>query len=403
MVFQQGAEERRVDVETLTLHIHGFNIHIESDDPHTLAGLAQLYAAFRTPVSGHPHLTIRIRCRTSASGDPPALAIGHPWEPLPALPYREAYICERVQQAILERLTPFLPLHAACISRNGQGTLLAGESHHGKSTLALALALRQVTVLGDEVALLHPAEERLYPFPRALSLRPDTLHRLARPDLARMAQPWGDRLLLDLAKFPTSHPRPAPVAIRHVIFLESAHGPPSGRAQQGPFWLFTEPTGPAFIHALAALPGVRHVIPMGAGQVEVHPRPGQRTAAMRQAEQLCRQAGIPLLNLIRTRLRPPAFENESRLLALPPSQGVCRLLNHCLTARPAGTSGKHGQGEVGQLLMQLARGTRGAVFHRLTLGPLPQMLAHLDRLLSSERMSLETEQQESHRSFKLSI
>jgi len=43
-----------------------------------------------------------------------------------------------------------LPLHSACLSRNGDGVLIAGESGAGKSTLAVALAQRAFDYISDD-------------------------------------------------------------------------------------------------------------------------------------------------------------------------------------------------------------------------------------------------------------
>lgn len=50
----------------------------------------------------------------------------------------------------------FTPLHAACVSRDGAGTLLCGDSGAGKSSLAYACARRDWTLVSDDAVHLAP-------------------------------------------------------------------------------------------------------------------------------------------------------------------------------------------------------------------------------------------------------
>jgi hypothetical protein len=71
-------------------------------------------------------------------------------------------------------------LHAATISRNGNGILLVGASGRGKSTLSEVAALRGFQVLGDDVACVDFAARTAYSYPRKPRLRSDTA-ALLRP------------------------------------------------------------------------------------------------------------------------------------------------------------------------------------------------------------------------------
>jgi HprK-related kinase A len=65
----------------------------------------------------------------------------------------------------------FLLLHAGAVARDGGGLLMTGDSGAGKSTLAAMLGHRGWRFLGDEFALLGPADGLLHPFPRPASLK----------------------------------------------------------------------------------------------------------------------------------------------------------------------------------------------------------------------------------------
>lgn len=55
----------------------------------------------------------------------------------------------------------FTPLHAACVARDGVGTLLCGDSGAGKSSLAYACARRGWTLVSDDAVHLAPGPERI--------------------------------------------------------------------------------------------------------------------------------------------------------------------------------------------------------------------------------------------------
>lgn len=65
----------------------------------------------------------------------------------------------------------FLLLHAAAVERDGQALIMTADSGAGKSTLAAALGYDGWRLLGDEFALVDPADRRLRPFPRPISLK----------------------------------------------------------------------------------------------------------------------------------------------------------------------------------------------------------------------------------------
>jgi HprK-related kinase A len=80
----------------------------------------------------------------------------------------------------------FLLLHAASIEREGRALLLTGHSGAGKSTLSALLGERGWRFMGDEFALLDLQDGRLHPFPRAVSLKNESLGLLNGVDPARL-------------------------------------------------------------------------------------------------------------------------------------------------------------------------------------------------------------------------
>ena len=65
----------------------------------------------------------------------------------------------------------FLLLHASTVEKDGRALIMTGESGAGKSTLAALLGERGWRLMGDEFALLDLDSGRLWPFPRAISLK----------------------------------------------------------------------------------------------------------------------------------------------------------------------------------------------------------------------------------------
>lgn len=65
----------------------------------------------------------------------------------------------------------FVLLHAGAVAREGGALVMTGDSGAGKSTLAAILGHRGWRFLGDEFALLDPADGLFQPFPRPISLK----------------------------------------------------------------------------------------------------------------------------------------------------------------------------------------------------------------------------------------
>jgi len=74
----------------------------------------------------------------------------------------------------LLRLGHYLQLHAGSAARQGRALLLVGPPEAGKTSLALALALRGWSLLGDEIALLGKEGQEVWAYRRDLVLRPGT-------------------------------------------------------------------------------------------------------------------------------------------------------------------------------------------------------------------------------------
>ncbi len=86
----------------------------------------------------------------------------------------ETHLLSIVQMVFLRTVAESLPgrhlLHAAALSWNGSGVLLAGESGRGKTLLSVALTGLGCRFLSDDVACLRFDPVELEPFPRGLNV-----------------------------------------------------------------------------------------------------------------------------------------------------------------------------------------------------------------------------------------
>lgn len=142
------------------------------------------------------------------------------------------FFVEYLVAATLAAQPGLLALHAASLSINGEGVLLSGASHSGKTTTSLHLAVRGHTLLGDEVAAIRLENNVIVPLRRAVNLRrgPRT------PELAWVLREWAESERQDLgggwtspihirALFPDSPATPA--KLRAIFFLSGFAAHPS--------------------------------------------------------------------------------------------------------------------------------------------------------------------------------
>jgi hypothetical protein len=189
-------------------------LEITSDTKRLFVMFEQLYGDCAVPAPAAPDRP-RVRCVVRRGGEPPLLLMtfleGAPRDPASAfLPMRatrvwesplpgwrlaggaeatilaacgahvlinlrqawEHYPIEYLVNATLTAQPDLVAVHAASLGMNKAGLLLAGPSESGKSTTALHLAARGLTLLGDEVALIRLATSEILPFRRTAHLRP---------------------------------------------------------------------------------------------------------------------------------------------------------------------------------------------------------------------------------------
>jgi HprK-related kinase A len=152
---------------------------IGSDWSRPIRALERLYDGYPAP-GGACDFTVRLEAeRPWRRSIRPSVAIRGDYvlpdaAPLPlAQGLLAAEMGMNLQMALGQRR--YLLLHAGAAERDGRAILLSGESGAGKSTLAALLGEAGWRFLGDEFALLDPEDGRIHPFPRAVSLKNESL------------------------------------------------------------------------------------------------------------------------------------------------------------------------------------------------------------------------------------
>jgi HprK-related kinase A len=96
-----------------------------------------------------------------------------PFEPMP---HRFAYVSiEGALNWCISAPATDVVLHAAAVERDGLAVILPALSGAGKNTLCAALVTRGWRLLSDEVAVLRPADGRLQPVARPISLKNESI------------------------------------------------------------------------------------------------------------------------------------------------------------------------------------------------------------------------------------
>jgi hypothetical protein len=110
-------------------------------------------------------------------------------------------------------------VHAGAVAWRGRGVVLPGATGSGKTTLVAGLIRAGFSYLSDEAALVDPRSGRLQPFPKSLTLRPESVRLL--PEVMQKLAPelaWTTRLRYHLSADALRHDAiGGPCAVRYVI------------------------------------------------------------------------------------------------------------------------------------------------------------------------------------------
>lgn len=201
----------------------GFQAEVASNSASFQTTLDRLQAEFRTASLGEPDAEYE----AIESND------GRLWELtfqeqelerfddlLDAVSHVEWHLCGQA----IERRQDLLHVHGAALAGPQASVLLPGSSGIGKTTFALALALRGLRLLSDDVVFLHTDSWRPVPFPRSFHVHDDALPRLAPLGLRYAPEDHiGDYLCASVLG--PWHAAPGP-PLRYVLFPHLRPGEP---------------------------------------------------------------------------------------------------------------------------------------------------------------------------------
>ncbi|WP_026033643.1 serine kinase [Dyella japonica] len=148
-------------------------------------------------------------------------------EDLLAFPYHLRYeLIEFAVFTLATRVQQLVPLHGACLGREGRGLLIVGSSGAGKSTLVLRAVLEGLEVLAEDAVFVHPQSLRATGVANYLHVRPDGLawvdderHRRWISDSPMIRRRSGvEKFEVDLRKGPASLAA-SPVELAGIVFV----------------------------------------------------------------------------------------------------------------------------------------------------------------------------------------
>jgi HprK-related kinase A len=168
----------------LQVEIGPFLVRVRSELPVVAKHVSLLYSDFpiRAVPEGHFDLAIIGGTGLHRWWRPQAMLVvngAKPHLPLPAV-LGGAVMEWGLNWCIGNKAHRFLVLHAAVVERGGNAIILPAPPGSGKSTLCAALVYSGWRLLSDEFAIVDPDTRQLFPSPRPLSLKNETIEIIRR-------------------------------------------------------------------------------------------------------------------------------------------------------------------------------------------------------------------------------
>jgi hypothetical protein len=365
----------------------------------------ELRSDSRDLVERFDHLYCRFRIASSPDGTPAYLLLVSP-QPFgrPAFLANEDPLCfddldllfEYAHTWVLKRVAAevrhHLLIHAAALSFDQAGVILAGGTGCGKTTLTLELVRQGFQFLSDDVAVIGLADGNLVPFPRSLGIWPATFlatnwtnstnrysnssnssnswQALRLVDQNPVRGPTPGRAWVDIETlFPGRLSPPCPA--RYLVRLMAGEASSASRPLE--LYLTVDRTPRDWLAALSALPQIRDLSILRNQRLPVVRLPLQEAMGVEPAvETLCRQHGVILFDMSRQETSPPDFDVAPCLTPTSSWDGVLVLLQHLRGGAGSALVQDGFQGNLARLALSLGRLTEQMACFRLRMGRLKE-------------------------------
>jgi hypothetical protein len=358
----------------------GNRVRIAANTTHPIDSFARLYGPFRLDVAGCG-AAITVVCRF-ADGMATYLAGDHAFRvrdaemiatPLPTLMY-----------LVFTRIRSHHLVHAGCVSRAGQGILLAGSSGMGKSTLTAYLVARGMGFLSDEVAPIARATGCVEPFPQHIGIRPGPGEDLVQDLPATDFSFYQDRKkLVDVRDLAGAAVREA-VPLHAVVFLAQR---PSAAVQTPAKFdglirvAFLGVTGP-FRTELLAETGAELVreAPLEPDMISWTLRVPAPATFVSTLHAVARRHDIPIAALEHEDLDRRDFQKSPQLVPIPKSAGVIEIIKKIMPHQKKALLDAEFGGSLPRFVEELGRLVQHVDFYKLSPGRLDEMIAAVEGL-----------------------
>lgn len=358
----------------LRLRFFDLEACIRSDAGAYIDIFRRMYARFQTngDSASPPTEFVVLTQPENPWGQPVLILDGDVW-PLRDPNLRLSYVYDIILNTIVASVQSHFLIHAGVATNRGQGLIVAADSHHGKTTLILELIRRGFRFLSDEMAALGREDRRVYPFPRSLRVRPDTLDLIGFPR-APAGPRWMGKLLFDIEELQPSS-MGAPASIDHIIILkdpaEEEDNPGGGERELG---VLVDRLDNKLLEDISDLEGISHIRRcVERGYPAFRFRAADRMGKLSQIEVLCRKHRILILDISKRAERQPSFETPARLEPMSRSQAVMALLRRFQGGHKSALLQQEFGGSSTQLFMELAGLIGRAACYQLYVGPLQEM------------------------------
>ena len=366
--------------KSLYFRFYDVGLHLQSDDPGYFDLFAQTYANFQVGQDGAPAphtLKAIVVTGYDPAGELPALWLdGERWPIHDPIGLRD-HIFEYIFAAIAAQVKSHILLHAAVVERNGSALLIAGDSQHGKSSLALGLLRRGFRLLSDELAAISRLDGTVHPFPRKVRATPGSL-ALAGYTVAPDTFPfWLGKYLIDVEQLQLSTTT-TPMPLGDIILLSD---PVSQVTTQNT----TEPQDMVQITVerlddswLKAVNLINGIIALQVHHANHYPtlllQTQNKVAVIKAIQTLCDTHRILCLEVQKRSPHRPDFTQAPHLTPLPQSLAVMELLRHFQGAHGSVILQQEHKGSATSFFMEVADLVHNTRCYRLSVGHYAQAL-----------------------------